>query len=630
MKRKTYAICVAGYDWECESKIINGFYKHCLINNCNLLIFASAMRKCDIPKYYEITNNVIKGELEIFNLINYELLDGVIVFGSKLYNKKLIYQIEKACEAHNIPAINVNDPNNKLKHNVLLTNTGSMEKVISHLIEEHGVKTINFIGGYPGNNETEERLAAYKKILTKNKIPVEENRIGYGYFWTRAIECVKRFQKDDVMPDAIVCANDSMAIITCEYLKEQGYKVPDDIIVTGFDGISDADVYTPAITTVRPNYFFAGEEAFRLVDALRDGRKIADNLSIDSELVIQESCGCHCTPSSRDAHLQNLLELSKKSIDFNTGIATMNIHFTNSNSSQEMFGSLLSGITVFNFDQFFICINAELEKSQDYFYSEAKKKKYGISDRMISMVSYKHEVPVGTEFNSKELLPNDFLNGDNPIVMVFTPLYLKDKFLGYTAFEPCDHLVNCEMYLVWLMNASNAIGNYYIKRELEDMYMQDSLTGMYNRRGMDRLFEKVLSDAEQKPCEISVICVDIDDLKLINDNYGHEAGDVAIIESAKAIKDALPKDSICVRTGGDEFCVLIHSSRHIDVRKKIEKIYETLENYNSRSGLPYKVMCSCGFETADSSVISGVKEFSIFMKSADKNLYIEKAIHKGR
>ena len=117
---------------------------------------------------------------------------------------------------------------------------------------------------------------------------------------------------------------------------------------------------------------------------------------------------------------------------------------------------------------------------------------------------------------------------------------------------------------------------------------------------------------------------------MINDNYGHEAGDVAIVESANAIKSALPKESICVRTGGDEFCILVPSKKHSEGRKKIEKIYENLDVYNENSGLPYKVMCSCGFETVNSDEISGLKEFASFIKRADKNLYAEKAIHKGR
>ena len=94
--------------------------------------------------------------------------------------------------------------------------------IMKHLVKDHKLTKINFIGGKKSNSYSDERLNAYKTVLIENNIPFEPKRVKYGGFWDGAVNCVIEFLQEGELPQAIVCANDSMALFVIEYLKSQG------------------------------------------------------------------------------------------------------------------------------------------------------------------------------------------------------------------------------------------------------------------------------------------------------------------------------------------------------------------------------------------------------------------------
>lgn len=627
MSKKSLAICVSGYNKNVEYKIISGIYEKCKEYDFNLLVFASMMPKSDLHNNTEDMQNVLRGESEIYNLINYNKIDGMIVFGESIPENHSFEKIVASCKEHKIPLINIGDLLHVVDHNIAIRNTASMSLVVEHLIKDHGFTKINYIGGIPDNKESEERLFAYKNTLQKYEIPVEENRIGYGYFWKQSEECVKEFLKEEELPEAIVCANDTMAILVMDYLKNEGYSIPQDIVVTGFDGTPDADIYKPSITTIRHDFLEAGKNAFMLIKNLIDGTP-SEDFEIEAKLCVQESCGCKKRGDLNKIKVYDYLNdtygARHDGLLFNANIAKMNLIFSKAENSLSLFNGLATGIQSFDFKKFYICICSELEREKEVFYKDEKENlHYGISKKMVSVIRYGHDVPVGTVFSSEKMLPNDFLNEESPTVTFFSPMYFQDKFLGYTAFEPKDVIFSGELFLVWLQIASNDIGSFYVKNELENMYIRDPLTGLYNRRGMQKMFSKFSTLAmEQKKGYVTAFCVDIDFLKTINDRFGHEAGDNAIIRTADAIRMAMPKNSINVRTGGDEFCMFYYSEEEEDIQKYVDGINKYLSTYNEKSKMPYKVMCSTGFYTR---LVSENLDYRKMLKIADKELYKEKS-----
>ena len=120
---------------------------------------------------------------------------------------------------------------------------------------------------------------------------------------------------------------------------------------------------------------------------------------------------------------------------------------------------------------------------------------------------------------------------------------------------------------------------------------------------------------------LSVICADVDGLKIINDAYGHEEGDVAITACSNTLMKVFPKDSICVRTGGDEFLILASVDSPEEPDEMIKEVYKRMEEYTSARSGGYKIGCSCGHMTLkpdDSTALNEVKS------EADSRMYLEK------
>jgi diguanylate cyclase (GGDEF)-like protein len=117
-----------------------------------------------------------------------------------------------------------------------------------------------------------------------------------------------------------------------------------------------------------------------------------------------------------------------------------------------------------------------------------------------------------------------------------------------------------------------------INEKLEDMSMKDGLTNIYNRRRLDEILECECNRAKNCCSEFSVILLDLDLFKYVNDTYGHNVGDKVLIETAEILKNNIRNTDIVGRWGGEEFLIVCHNtSMHqgIYVAEKLRKAIET-------------------------------------------------------
>ena len=631
MARKVIALCVTAFDPECETMVVDGIYNKCRERDINLLIFNPLIEKPPLSTRQKAEPSIIRGESEIFNLINYDGVDGIILLGESFINPDVIAEINQKALAKNIPVINVNDPEHPVQYNVELSDENAMEKVMRHLVEDHGLRVINFIGGFPDNLQTEERLDAYKKVLTENGIPIEEDRIDYGFFYKQSVDCVKKFLKADKKPQAIVCANDTMAFYAMDYLKKEGYSIPEDIVVTGFDGIKDCFDFEPTLTSVRRAFRTSGEAAVEMMEDIWNGGN-PGTLYVESEIIKNQSCGCGVKKDENFHSYDDRYSAKNLYGEFNFLFQRMNRAFSEAVNSRELFNILYEISDFFKIKRMFVCICDGVEKPERLL-KESDEKPYGITEKAVSMAQIGHKVKVGTVFDVKNYAPVDILNEEEPCTFFFTPLYFKDTFLGYVAYETEEimHKVG-DLIGTWTMQIGNNAGSFYLKKELEyvverldDLYARDSLTGLYNRRGMEK--NKVLVErAIAEELYVTVVATDIDYLKNVNDEYGHEGGDVVIVRVSAALAASFPGDAVVVRTGGDEFMSFFIHDGNVDVKAMIKSVDNSLQDFNEHSGLPYLASCSCGFIT---SKISSMDDFEKMMKEADDRMYKVKQAKKA-
>lgn len=114
MKRKNIAVCVTGYNWEYESRIVKGISDECAKLDINLLIFATLILHLPLNMDRVLPDSVVKGETEIFNLINYDIIDGIIMLGDSMIEERVIFEVADKAAQKNIPVVNVSDPTHKL------------------------------------------------------------------------------------------------------------------------------------------------------------------------------------------------------------------------------------------------------------------------------------------------------------------------------------------------------------------------------------------------------------------------------------------------------------------------------------------------------------------------------------
>lgn len=635
MKRKAIALFVTGFNAEYETKVAAAARRRCAERDINLLIFASLLTRPDLNSDFVLADSTVRGESEIFNLLNYDLVDGIIVLGESIVNERTLDDLKSRAAEKGIPVVNVNDDGHVFDHNVVLSDKAAMEFVVEHLVTEHGFTKINFIGGFPGNLQTEERLAAYKKVLAAHNIPIEEDRIAYGKFWKAAADCTEQFLASGEIPQAIVCASDTMAFFCMDCLKAHGLRIPEDIAVTGFDGIKDCEAYNPTLTTAQRDFDGAGVMAVDIIADGWEGVKYEQAVSVNSKLLRHHSCGCPEVKSEESFYDSNYGIINEYK-QFNSDLIVMNTKFPAVRTSEELYAGAAPIAKIFRLGRVFICICKDVEEfSGNEGEDSAGISCSGLTDTMISMLQYKHDVPAGTEFSVSRLVPIDVFEEEKAVCFAFSPLYFDDLFLGYIAYEPPDEFgdyVAGDLFSTWTMAISNNAGSFYMKKELEDvvaklenLYIRDPLTGLYNRRGMEKLTAPIIDNAIHLKKPVTVVCADIDSLKPINDLYGHEAGDNAIMQTAHALRICMPNDAVCVRTGGDEYCIILPETSGEEVARCILHVGRMLEEYNEASGLPYKVGCSCGYFTGVPESLEGYEEI---VHRADEEMYKVKSLKK--
>ncbi|MCR4578836.1 MAG: GGDEF domain-containing protein [Treponema sp.] len=623
-KKKTIAICVSGFNWEYEVKVINGIVTQSENTDVRILIFSSLMMKAEYPRGVDQDKSFVRGENEIYNMVNYDILDGLILFSGSLYLNETVDKIVAACREKNIPIVNVYR-SALFEHNVIIDESSGLEYVVEHLIRDHGLRRLDFIGGYPDNKETITRLDAYKRVLKKYNIPIEEKRIKYGHFWKKSIECTKELLEID-KPDAIVCANDTMAIMVCDYLKNEGYTVPTDIVVTGFDGIVDAYIYNPSITTVRADLDNAGKQAFDLLLKLIDGDSDAEDVYVYPELVIQESCGC-VIAKKRDFNYIDSKYVERYLLDtFHKSLIKTDVYFSEAETEDALFLHLLSEVVFFEFDAICFCINSDLSDTKQSYFLKSDDK-YGLSETVTTYYMDKKNKLAKQTIKASDLYPKVISSSKGANVFTFSPLYWKKNYIGYVVYSPAKGEVFRDYFQLWLKNISNVIGSYYERKELERLSYRDYMTGLYNRRGIDLISIDAKNKIQSGKGYVTLVCADIDRLKKINDSYGHDAGDTAIIQVAKALKAGFGEQTPCIRTGGDEFSVLLLFERKTDIDRLIQKVEKYLEDFNASSGLQFEVKCSCSYSTVPYSEFT---DFTSLYKQADQELYKVKEQHHSQ
>lgn len=632
-KEKYIAVLSAGIDVEYNDAMLAAVKKLAPQHSFRLLYFNSFS-----SLYYYEKHDV--GESNIYHLINYDMIDGIIMLSETIKTDAVRNEIVEKAKAHSVPVVSIDHPLEGC-FNIEFKYQNAMEEIVEHLITEHHCKVIDFMAGMQDNSFSDDRIIAYKNVLTKHGIPVEEERIFYGGFWSVPTnEAIDKLLKRDIpFPEAIVCANDSMAIATIKRLIKEGYRVPEDVLVTGFDGIREALEHYPSITTAKHDYEKTIETALDILDNYFAGEKLQSRYYVDSKVVYQASCGCKESDRWQGSKLtRELYERIDGFERFFRDQIALAADLTDNDNFQGVFDNLKQYADSFGSNKFWLCIVDDFltqKENLSDIIEEVNFQRRGYSNAMDMMLARNGDEWLGLlDFNTEDMLPDlEQILEENGNVM-FVPLHVLEQTIGYVAmvYEP-EHI---DMYHAYqfFMSVSNALENTRVHQRqksiiqnLEVKYVHDPMTGLFNRRGFYQSMEKIYEQSIQEEKKLMVASVDLNSLKEINDTYGHADGDIAISTIGRALNDVSSGRFVCARFGGDEFVVSGQIESSEEAERFSEDVKQYLEDFNEVSDKPYQVSSSLG-------IVVGVpnKDISLdeFIKMADEKMYEDKVRYHSR
>ncbi len=273
----------------------SGIYDAIAEHGINLLCFPG--KPIHSPDLLEAQGNII------YDFTGAENVDGIILTSAlTVYDKDTHFfnrfsNLPKVIIAMELDGVSCIRTNNEIGFQALLI----------HLIKDHGYRRLAFIGGPEPNVDSEHRRHIYEEVLAEHGIPINTALMTSGFFHLESsgADAIKLLLDErKVKFDAVVAANDILAMGAIRELQERQIRIPDDVAVTGFDDQQWAEIFIPPITTVHQSVYQQGRFAVEVLLALLRGEKVPNEVFLPTELVIRRSCGCFSKIVTRAANTE--------------------------------------------------------------------------------------------------------------------------------------------------------------------------------------------------------------------------------------------------------------------------------------------------------------------------------------
>lgn len=529
-------------------------------------------------------------ELDIFRLPELKYYDGAVIFGNAIDYPSEVEKLVARCKKANIPVV-CHGVDIDGTYKVLSDNYIGMKELTEHLIQKHNVKKINFISGAAENMDAQIRLRAVSDAMEANGLSFSECDDVFYTNWevNRSYNHAASLSQNNKLPDAILCANDELAMGACLALRDNNVKVPEDVIVTGFDNILRARIFYPSIASVDQFFTKHGYESGRILIDVLDGVKRDMVSNIACGFVPGESCGCF-----EDGNSTELRKVAgTDSFSDNVYHMVAGRHYNSISRailSCSSYGEIRNRLAeVMNADHSIegdnIHILIDPEKLRSQVSHTTKVIRQGKSIKLDVIFSMKDgKVLDYKDFDIKYLIPG-YQDSDPEHMYVFVPLHTQNKIVGYIVFCDCFKQIHTRDLHEYYNNFNQAFEKFiqneylqYMNDRLVEVAQIDSLTHVKNRSAYDnkesQLMKKLLGGTLQK---FGLIMFDINNLKQINDKFGHNAGDEYILNSCKLICRIF-KHSPIYRMGGDEFLVILENSDYDQKDELLKQFRKELED----------------------------------------------------
>lgn len=582
------------------------------------------------------------------NFCNSKNIDGLIICSAVLGNHSKKEELEafvKSFSSVPIVSIGMKIPG---VPSVLCDAKSGIEAILDDFAGHHACKKFAIVGIVPGSEEANERAEIILNYLRSKNLRFDErSRIGGNFTYESAMEYLEAYweEKGSFDFDAVFALNDDMAFATIDFCAKHKIAVPEKVRVAGFDDVPRAEFSVPSLTTVNQQVFEQGQQAAEILFELLNKKRAPAEIPVMSSARFRKSCGC----SSQGQNIGGRALDVKKTGDMTAtewlgkktqfhvmnNFLSLGQNHVNLAKFRRTFKELVDR---FDVSAAAICFYFEPVYAKDWPYSNP------LPERAFVLASYDaerkfiqniNEDPV--EFNPNEkMLPEvgiDFSRGQ----FITWILSNCETQYGYIVFRKgsYENLIYSMMCIEFSRLASSAWESSRAEKiakaqqesaaRLNMISKTDELTGLLNRRGFMELGQQTIDIAVVLKQGGMVIFGDMDGLKYINDNFGHDAGDRAIKAEAEILKKNFRASDIVGRLGGDEFVIVaagLVEPRLVEIRENIEAACRAW-NIVHNEGFELSISLGC------ISFDENTKFLEDILREADSLLYEEKRRKKN-
>ena len=604
MSKKKIAIFATGWAAENLYQYVTGARKAVEQDSVDLYLFLC------YPTFTD-KNTHMKGEVNIFQLPHLEDFDGAMVFANGIDFPEVLGDINRRCLEAKIPVVYTGSDKQD-GYFVGSDNYIGARALCDHLFEVHHVKRVVFIAGSHENMDSNTRQQALLDSAAAHGIEITEDDIAYtNWDLGEAARAVKARIAAKALPEMFVCANDKMAMVVCSVLQDYGYRVPEDLLVTGFDNELYAQIYDPSISSVDQRFDLLGKRSAETLIAAMQGVESEKKQMIACEFCPSESCGCM---TARDfGAIRKALGKNKFLDNVNRALFDQNLSMMERVIMQgkcykdlkESFAQIHRSFSEYHKNSFHVILEPAFEES--VYQQDKQMREQGYSERMDAVFSAVGDSIVSDpSFASRKLVPQGTDDTQNHQFM-FLPLHEEQINMGYIVFGDDFAKVRDDQFIRKYVERINIILGKYLRDlrvgvltdRLLELTETDALTHVKNRTAYKSRIERIQNGIRtEEEFAFAVAVFDINNLKKINDGLGHEAGDEYIVNCCRLICNVFKKSAV-YRIGGDEFAVILEN----DDYKNRDSLLDTMKGIMEESKYIKEA------ETEKISIASGLAAF---------------------
>lgn len=622
---KTIAVFGCQFTSRYRTNLCRAFNSVAEANGINLIYFNS------LGNIGEKYSQYGEYEYDLIKYIDLSPFDGIIYDGEGYNVEGMADKVIAKLREAQCPVVSISSYVEGF-HNIEYDDGAGIRTMIEHFIDHHHFTKIGFMSGYLTHADARIRLKVFRDVMKEHGFPEDGAGMFEGDFWfLKGEAAADYFLSLDERPEAIVCANDYMAISLTTALKKRGIKVPRDIAVSGFDGTIEGQEYLPHLSSVTRERTDIAEKSIKLIMDINAGREHEKDLRIIPRAIFGQSCGCEELNYKDEAQNINRLYESNRSLyadlyDAESSVLRLS-KVTDISMLDDIFNNYFDNFG--DFSSFFLMSHMDrcgrLSHDSDYVAPTGKF-------APVIWIDKENDCKKGKNiFDGSKMVPE--VNSDRPHFYYLMSTHCADRMFGYALIEMKDKDIFNEFYNLWMLNISVTLENILktdrigkLIGSLENLSIRDGLTGMLNRRGFDELSRESIHSMDEKHTVCTMV-IDMDGLKHINDEFGHHEGDRAIRTAADLITKCCDSGEIAGRAGGDEFYIFAPEYSDKKLSRFTDRLNEFARRYNCNSNKPYRIELSYGAYLIECDSSGSLEEF---LRISDTRMYEMKQSKPGR